>query len=175
MWIWLLMSLQCCVEIRCVGVKSPLSQSLGHCRCSINVLWTDVEKVFLFLFFEWGEMRASSTLGKKKSSHWIKKQQRLLRLGILLINIFYFGILSRALLFPWIMCRFGKKCHLMTHMYLVPWFSFSVVSHSLISFFFKLWCHFLFNLHSIFVKFVSKQIMSPFTVHEYRDCKVFVI
>lgn len=32
-----------------------------------------------------------------------------------------------------------------------------------------------FNLHSVFVKFIYKQITSLFTVHEHRDSTVFVM
>ena len=35
--------------------------------------------------------------------------------------------------------------------------------------------YFLFNLHSVFVKFIYKQITSLFTVHEHRDSTVFVM
>lgn len=34
---------------------------------------------------------------------------------------------------------------------------------------------FFFNLHSVFVKFIYKQITSLFTVHEHRDSTVFVM
>lgn len=35
--------------------------------------------------------------------------------------------------------------------------------------------YFLFNLHSVFVKFIYKQITSLFTVHEHRDSTVSVM
>lgn len=46
---------------------------------------------------------------------------------------------------------------------------------SSINFFFYCGWYFLFDLHSVFVKFISKQTTSPVTVHEYRDFTVFVM
>ena len=51
----------------------------------------------------------------------------------------------------------------------------SILCPQNILFFFSCGSYFLFNLHSVFVKFIYKQITSLFTVHEHRDSTVFVM